>query len=202
MTSTTTPSTTSPAATSPAPKPGLASDYPVIAAHLIAAVFAYVLTLLITRGIIPGVQASPLTQAILPPVTALLLALLGYLVTYFVSPAAKFAARVNAEVERRLGVNVLPALVGAAETVVDPLLQKFDGLLTPGPHLTSEALAAATAKVYGGITAAPMPAPADATAVIPPVGSVIPPAAVASAADAAFAAAAATQAAAQAATGS
>lgn len=79
------------------------SSEPVIAAHAAAAVVGYVLTALVTHGVITSDRASALTQQVLPAVTAVVLVGLGWLVRRAVSPAAKFADQVEAEVQKRLG---------------------------------------------------------------------------------------------------
>lgn len=81
---------------------------PVIAAHAAAAVVGFVLTALATHGVISTVAASQLTQQIIPPVTALMLLLLGWLVRHFVTPAAKLADRVDAEVVKTLAAQSAP----------------------------------------------------------------------------------------------
>lgn len=75
---------------------------PVLAAHLAAAVVFYTLTLLVTRHVITTTEASALTQQVLPGAVALATLLLGFINRHFVTPAAKFAEKVEAEVEARL----------------------------------------------------------------------------------------------------
>lgn len=84
----------------------LLSNEPVLAAHAAGAVISYVLTLLVTHGVISTTSASSLTQDLAPPVAALFLFVIGLVVRRFVTPVAKLA-----------GINVtLPAVA-----VVDPL---------------------------------------------------------------------------------
>lgn len=75
---------------------------PVLAGHAGAAVLGYVGTLLVTHGVVTHSQASALTQQVLPAVVSLLLVGLGFLVRRFVTPTAKVAERVEAEVSKRL----------------------------------------------------------------------------------------------------
>lgn len=81
---------------------GFTKNYPVLALHLSASVVAYVLTLLVTRHVITGTQASVLSQQLLPLVSAAFVALLGFAATRLVYPAFAFAERIEAEVQKRL----------------------------------------------------------------------------------------------------
>jgi len=73
---------------------------PVIAAHLAAASVGYVLTLLVTHGVISSTQASAVAQQTISFATAVLIAGLGFLVRRFVTPSAKVQALIDAEVAR------------------------------------------------------------------------------------------------------
>lgn len=96
--------------TQPAGKSAFIKTEPVIAAHLAAAVVAYVLTSLVTRHVITDVQSSALTQQVLPAVTSALLLILGFLIRRVVSPAARFAEQVEAALQDRLDPNTDGAL--------------------------------------------------------------------------------------------
>lgn len=80
----------------------LVKDEPVLAAHGAAAAVGATVTALVTHDVITKVQASSLTQTVLPLATAGALLLLGVIVRAVVSPAAKFADRVEAAVQARL----------------------------------------------------------------------------------------------------
>jgi hypothetical protein len=73
---------------------------PIIAAHLAAAGVGYVLTLLVTHGVISSTQASAVAQQAISFATAVLVAGLGFLVRRFVTPNSKVQALVDAEVAR------------------------------------------------------------------------------------------------------
>jgi hypothetical protein len=73
---------------------------PIIAAHLAAAGVGYVLTLLVTHGVISSTQSSAVAQQAISFATAVLLAGLGFLVRRFVTPTSKVQALVDAEVAR------------------------------------------------------------------------------------------------------
>jgi hypothetical protein len=75
---------------------------PAIAVSAGGAVVGYVMTALTTHGVITGVQATHLSQAVVPPVVSGFVLVLGWLTRQVVSPAATFAARVQAEVQKRL----------------------------------------------------------------------------------------------------
>lgn len=126
---------------------------PVIAAHTAAAVVGYVLSLLVTHGVISGVHASAVTQQTVSIVTAGLIMLLGVLVRRFVSPAAAFAGRVEHAVAVRLGVPVaapvaapaVPAApdVSAAPTPAAPVAPAAPAapVVTPDPVPTAGTVA-------------------------------------------------------------
>lgn len=121
---------------------------PAIAASGAAAVVGYALTALTTHGVISGVRASSLSQALIPPSTAVMLLVLGFVLRRVVMPAAAAAERIEAEVAKRLAASAIhPATVGAILSVAasgDSGVDSDDA---------SAALAAADAQV-------PMPAAA------------------------------------------
>lgn len=87
--------------TAPVVKPdSIVKAEPLIAAHLAAASVGYVLTLLVTHGVIGSTESSAVAQQAISGATALILAGLGFLVRRFVTPNAKVAALVEAEVAR------------------------------------------------------------------------------------------------------
>jgi hypothetical protein len=67
----------------------ITKDEPVLIGSLVAAAVGWVLSFLVTQGIITDTQASSLTQTVVPIATAALTTLLGLLLRHFVSPAAK-----------------------------------------------------------------------------------------------------------------
>jgi hypothetical protein len=73
---------------------------PVIAAHLAAAGVGYVLTLLVTHGVISSTQSSAVAQQAISFATAVLIAGLGFLVRRFVTPSAKVQALIDAELAK------------------------------------------------------------------------------------------------------
>jgi hypothetical protein len=94
---------------------------PVIAAHGAAAVVGYILTALVTHGVITTDQASTVTQQVVPATTALFLLALGWLVRHLVSPAAKQAERVETAVAERLGAPVVAEITAAWDAIAPPV---------------------------------------------------------------------------------
>lgn len=76
---------------------------PVIAATVAGTVVTDVIEVLVTHGVLTSVQASPLTQAVLPIVTSAVLLGLGLVARSVVVPAFKVALRIEAAVEKRVG---------------------------------------------------------------------------------------------------
>lgn len=89
-------------------KNSLAQAEPIIAAHLSAAGVGYVLTLLVTHGVISSTQASAVAQQAISFATAVLVAGLGFLVRRFVTPNSKVQELIDAEVARRTGSDLAP----------------------------------------------------------------------------------------------
>jgi len=83
---------------------------PIIAAHLAAAAVGYVLTLLVTHGVISSTQASAVAQQAISFATAVLIAGLGFLVRRFVTPTSKVQALVDAELAKAQSVAALDSL--------------------------------------------------------------------------------------------
>lgn len=94
--------------TAPPVKAGLVKDYPAIALSTAGAVVAYVLALLVTRGDITSTQASAATQQITPIVAAVLVYLIGHVITPLVTPTHRVAATIETEVRSRLAAAIAP----------------------------------------------------------------------------------------------
>lgn len=70
---------------------GFLAKEPVVAAHLAAAAVGYVLTLLVTHGVITNTQASATAQQAIPLAAAALITAMGFVIRQFVTPAWKSA---------------------------------------------------------------------------------------------------------------
>jgi hypothetical protein len=110
-------------------KNSLVSSEPVMAAHAAAAVVGYVLTFLVTHDVITNVQATALTSEIMPGAVALALLLLGWGVRFLVTPASKLAEKVEAEVQKRLGLTAEPVAPVVPTAPVAPV----DATVLPAP---------------------------------------------------------------------
>lgn len=90
----------------------------------VTAVVSYALSLLVTRGVITGTEASTITQQVTALVAALIPVLLGVVARAFVTPTAKAQAQLATAVANTSVAAVKPGLTDADLATLQAMLDE------------------------------------------------------------------------------